>query len=211
MRRLGCALGVALFIFWQAPAIGADEVQSLVHTEMAAHHVPGVACLVIQNGQTVESIYEGMANLECAMPVTADTIFEIGSITKLFTAATLAALVEQGVVKLDDPISRYLPATVVSPRKNNREITLVDLATQTSGLPRLPANLMAKADPLNPYVNYHAADLYRALATTQLQSQPGTTYLYSNFGFSLLGHLLALKTGKPYEEKVPIVDKAIMN
>ncbi len=175
-------------------------------TALASAYVgsrPQVA-LVVAVTQQGRRYVVGLGNVgaQASGPPDGRTLFEIGSITKLFTAATLAALVEQGVVKLDDPISRYLPATVVSPRKNNREITLVDLATQTSGLPRLPANLMAKADPLNPYVNYHAADLYRALATTQLQSQPGTTYLYSNFGFSLLGHLLALKTGKPYETLV---------
>jgi CubicO group peptidase (beta-lactamase class C family) len=185
--------------------IDTHDLQAQVNRLASAYVMPRPqVALVVAVTQQGKRYVVGLGNVSAqnSAPPDGHTLFEIGSITKLFTAATLAALVERGEVKLDDPVSRYLPATVASPRKNNREITLVDLATQTSGLPRLPDNLLANADPLNPYANYRVADLYRALGTTKLQSEPGTTYLYSNFGFGLLGHLLALKTGKPYESLV---------
>jgi serine-type D-Ala-D-Ala carboxypeptidase/endopeptidase len=131
------------------------------------------------------------------------TLFEIGSITKIFTSITLAKLVQDGVVKLSDPISLYLPPGVVSPKKNGREITLEQLATHTSGLPRLPPNWDATVtNQLNPYLSYTAADLYQSLAQVQLSADPGKASDYSNYGFGLLGQLLALKTGLPYETLV---------
>ncbi len=88
-----------------------------------------------------------------------DTVFEIGSITKVFTSLILADMVERGEVKLDDPVSKFLPASVTVPSRNGRQITLLDLSMQISGLPRLPTN-MKPADPANPYVDYDAAKLY---------------------------------------------------
>src|SRR5262249_37891480 len=89
--------------------------------------------------------------------VDGDTVFEIGSISKVFTSLLLADMVQRGEVKLNDPISKFLPATVKVPTRNGREITLADLATHTSGLPRLPDN-MGKLNLLmhmdNPYADY---------------------------------------------------------
>jgi serine-type D-Ala-D-Ala carboxypeptidase/endopeptidase len=131
------------------------------------------------------------------------TIFEIGSVTKIFTATVLAKLAGDGAMKLNDPISLYLPKDVVSPKKNGREITLENLATHTSGLPRLPENLFATTkDQQNPYANYTTKDLYESLATVQLNSEPGKKSDYSNYGFGLLGKILELKTGKSYEALV---------
>ncbi len=75
-----------------------------------------------------------------AKNVDENTVFEIGSVTKVFTGTLLAEAVRRGEVKLDDPVSKYLPATVKTPTRNGIEITLLELATHTSGLPRLPAN-----------------------------------------------------------------------
>jgi serine-type D-Ala-D-Ala carboxypeptidase/endopeptidase len=130
-------------------------------------------------------------------PPDARTIFEIGSVTKIFTATLLEKMADDGAVKLDDPISLYLPKDVVSPKKNNREITLENLATHTSGLPRLPENLFVTMN--NPYANYTTEDLYKSLATVQLASEPGKKSVYSNYGYGLLGKILELKAGKPYE------------
>jgi CubicO group peptidase (beta-lactamase class C family) len=136
-------------------------------------------------------------------PPDAQTLFEIGSITKVFTAVVLAKLVDRNLVKLEDPISLFLPTGVARPQKNGREITLLDLATHTSGLPRLPGNLFATMkDAQNPYANYLATSLYADLAQVKLASEPGEKSSYSNYGFGLLGHLLELKTGEPYEALV---------
>ena len=129
------------------------------------------------------------------------TIFEIGSITKVFTAILLADMVHRGEVRLDDPISKFLPAQVTTPTRDGRAITLVDLATHTSGLPRMPAN-HDPADPSNPYADYTVAMLYEFLSTYQLPRPVGSQMEYSNLGYGLLGHVLARRAGTDYESLV---------
>ncbi len=129
-------------------------------------------------------------------------VFDVGSITKLFTALLLADMTSRGEVSLDDPVQRFLPAGVRAPRRQGREITLLDLATHTSGLPRLPRNLLVRATlhPSDPYRGYTLEDLHRGLAATRLRRPPGSGYRYSNFGFAVLGHALAFAGGETYEQ-----------
>ena len=126
-------------------------------------------------------------------------MFEIGSITKILTALLLADMVERGEVVLDDPVATYLPAAVTVPDYHGQPITLLDLATYTSGLPRLPGNF-APADPLNPYVDYTVEQLYAFLSGYTLTYAPGTHYEYANVGFGLLGHALARRADRSYED-----------
>jgi serine-type D-Ala-D-Ala carboxypeptidase/endopeptidase len=130
-----------------------------------------------------------------------DTIFEVGSATKVFTCLMLALMVERGHVSLDDPVAKYLPPGVKMPQRNGRAITLVDLATHTSGLPRLPDN-MRIADAANPYADYTAEQLYLFLSKYKLTRDIGSRYEYSNLGGGLLGHVLACRAGKDYETLV---------
>ena len=134
-------------------------------------------------------------------PLSGDTVFEIGSATKVFTSLILADMVERGEVALDDPVAKYLPPGVKMPERNGRVITLVDLATHTSGLPRLPANLSPK-DPGNPYADYSVDQLYQFLSGYQLTHDIGSQYEYSNLGGGLLGHVLARRAGTDYETLV---------
>ena len=134
-------------------------------------------------------------------PLNGDTVFEMGSVTKVFTSLLLADMVQKGEVSLDDPVAKYLPATVKMPTRNGRVITLVDLATHTSGLPRLPTNLKPQ-DPANPYADYSVEQMYEFLSGYVLTRDIGSKYEYSNLGGGLLGHVLALKAGKSYEELV---------
>ncbi len=127
-----------------------------------------------------------------------DTFFEIGSITKVFTNILLADMVLKGEVSLDDPVAKYLPAEVKVPSRNGKEITLLDLATASSGLPSLPSNLTPK-DIGNPYADYTVQQMYDFLASHVLRRDPGSLYEYSNLGMGLLGHVLALRAGKTYE------------
>ena len=96
-------------------------------------------------------------------PVDANTVFEIGSITKVFTSLLLADMVQRGEVALTDPVSKYLPPDVKVPERGGKKITLVDLATHTSGLPRMPSNFHPK-DPANPYADYTVAQFYEFLS-----------------------------------------------
>jgi D-alanyl-D-alanine-carboxypeptidase/D-alanyl-D-alanine-endopeptidase len=132
----------------------------------------------------------------------ADTIFEIGSVTKVFTGIALAQLVNDGKLRLDDTLAELLPAEVTLPEEL-RPITLGELATHTAGLPRLPANLdLAKVNAANPYVGYTSRELYEYLRTARLDQPPGKKSAYSNLGVGLLGHLLELRAGVPYEQLV---------
>jgi serine-type D-Ala-D-Ala carboxypeptidase/endopeptidase len=134
-------------------------------------------------------------------PLDGDTIFEIGSITKVFTALLAAEMARDGELKLDDPISRYLPASLKIPERNGRQITLIDLATHTSGLPRMPANFRPK-DPENPYADYNLDALYSFLSSYELHRDIGVKFEYSNLGFGLLGIGLAQRAGMDYEKLV---------
>jgi serine-type D-Ala-D-Ala carboxypeptidase/endopeptidase len=130
------------------------------------------------------------------------TLFEIGSITKVFTAALLADMVERGEVALEDPVEKYLPKGTRVPSRPGRPITLFELATHTSGLPRLPGN-MAPQDRANPYADYTAPLLYEFLAAYNLPADGGDgKSAYSNLGAGLLGHALALRAGSSYEAAV---------
>jgi len=130
-----------------------------------------------------------------------DTVFEIGSVTKVFTASVLAVMVESKEVSLLDPVAKYLPASVRVPSRNGKEIKLVDLATQTSGMPPVPANMLPK-DFANPYADYTVQQMYEFLSGYELTRDIGEKYEYSNLGVGLLGHVLSLKAGKSYETLV---------
>lgn len=132
-------------------------------------------------------------------PLAADSLFEIGSISKVFTAALLADMAQRGEVALDDPVQKYLPAGVTMPSRGGKTITLAMLSDQTSGLPRMPTNF-EPADTSNPYADYDADKLYAFLSSYSLSRDPGAQYEYSNLGVGLLGHVLALRAGKTYEQ-----------
>jgi serine-type D-Ala-D-Ala carboxypeptidase/endopeptidase len=132
------------------------------------------------------------------LEVAGDTLFEIGSDTKTFTALLLQGMVERDLMKLDDPIANYLPETVKVPTRNGKNITLRHLATHTSGLPSVPDNLAPqRAD--NPYADYTVDKMYAFLSSYELPREPGAMSEYSNFGMGLLGHVIALKGGASYE------------
>jgi serine-type D-Ala-D-Ala carboxypeptidase/endopeptidase len=114
-------------------------------------------------------------------PVDGNTVFEIGSMTKVFTSLLLADMVQRGEVALDDPVAKYLPASVKMPQRNGRQITLVDLSTHTSGLPPLPTNFAPK-DPANPYADYSVDQLYQFLSSYQLTRDIGSQYGISAAG-----------------------------
>jgi serine-type D-Ala-D-Ala carboxypeptidase/endopeptidase len=138
-----------------------------------------------------------------APPPDGRTIFEIGSVTKVFTATALAHMLHTGKLKLDDPVQQFLPAHLKLPEKGGRAITLKHLATHSSGLPRLPDNLFGTAkDKNNPYANYTAQHLYQFLTNASLASVPGEKANYSNLGFALLGHALELRAGERYEDLI---------
>ena len=132
------------------------------------------------------------------------TIFEIGSVTKTFTTTLLADMASERIVSLDDPVQRHLPAGLRLPVRG-REITLEDLATHRSGLPRLPKGLLWPAlthDRHDPYAKVDEARLAAAIGATRPRRKPGRKAAYSNYGMGLLGHVLAHCAGTSYEQLV---------
>jgi D-alanyl-D-alanine-carboxypeptidase/D-alanyl-D-alanine-endopeptidase len=132
-------------------------------------------------------------------PLDGNSVFEIGSISKVFTATLLAEMVQDGELRLEDPVQQFLPATVHLPTRDGKVITLANLSEQNSGLPRMPDNFHP-ADPANPYADYTVQQMYDFLSHYQLTRDPGTQFEYSNLGVGLLGHVLSLAARKPYEE-----------
>ncbi len=144
----------------------------------------------------------GRTSATTPQPPSGETLFEIGSITKVFTSALLSSMVANGLVRLDEPVRDLLPELSNLPP----QITLVRLATHTSGLPRLPSNFMRKAlhNPANPYAAYTANDLCEYLSQYKPKQKPESVKQinYSNLGAGLLGYTLARKLGTSYEEAV---------
>src|SRR5215831_10072971 len=177
------------------------EVKNILQerVEVAKKSVGIVVGLVDEKGARVISF--GKPSLDGKAVLDGNSVFEIGSVTKVFTATLLADMVERGEVSLSDPISKYLPKTVKTPTHDGKEITLLDLATQTSGLPRMPTNFAPK-DRGNPFADYTVDQLYQFLSDYTLPRGIGEKYEYSNVGVGLLGHILALRAGTDYETLV---------
>lgn len=174
-----------------------DDVKDLVRNRVANRYAPSIVIGVMTADG--ESYYcEGSTRWIDGDPVTPDTVYEIGSITKAFTGTLLADMVTRGEVKLTDPIEKYFPEGKSAPKRGDRDITLAHLAEHSSGLPRLPDNMMFE-DPDDPYAAYTPDQMFEFLDGYQLTRDIGKKYEYSNFGMGLLGELLARRAGKSYE------------
>jgi len=182
-----------------AVASDAEIRRILVERVDAQRQSVGIVVGVIEpSGRRVVSY--GRLAKDDPRPLDGDTIFEIGSITKVFTSLLLADAVQRHEVALTDPIAKYLPSSVNMPERG-RAITLQDLATHTSGLPRLPGNMKPR-DAMNPYADYSVEQLYQFLSSFQPSREPGAMYEYSNLGGGLLGHVLALRAQTDYPSLV---------
>ena len=177
-----------------------SEIRQILAGRIGAENMGvGIVVGVIDaNGRRVVA-YGSLAK-EDKRPLNGDTVYEIGSMTKVFTSLLLMDMVQRGEVALTDPISKYLPSSVKVPERNGRKITLQDLSTQSSGLPRMPLNFNPRTE-LNPFADYSVERLYEFLSGYQLTREIGS-YEYSNVGAGLLGHVLSLRAGMDYESLV---------
>ncbi|MER5349839.1 serine hydrolase domain-containing protein [Kitasatospora sp. NPDC002551] len=170
---------------------GEGELADLVR---AAGPGASAVTLAVTRGDRQAVRCAGRMDHAAGEPCTPDTVFELGSITKTFTALLLADLAARGELALDDPVERHLPVGW-QPAEVRRggPIRLLHLATHTSGLPRLPPGLIASAVAAwssNPYAAYDERRLRAGLARTTVRHRPGERFGYSNFGVGLLGRLL---------------------
>jgi CubicO group peptidase (beta-lactamase class C family) len=172
----------------------------LIRERVETRRSVGIVVGIIDSTGHRRVLAYGSATDEHQTPLGPNTVFEIGSVTKTFTAAVLANMVDHGEVSLDDPVTKYLPAEAPLAARG-RTIALLDLATQTSGLPPMPNNFHpGNAD--NPYADYGSAQLYAFLSGYTPPREPGVQYEYSNLGAGLLGHLLSRRAGVSYEQLV---------
>jgi len=177
------------------------RVDSLARNYIQKGNTVGLSIGIIHNGVVHTYNYGETASGNNQLPET-NSIYEIGSITKTFTATLLAYYANEGKLKLTDPITKYLPDSV-SANQELRGITLEMLSNHTSGLSRLPDNFeFHSSDPYDPYKDYSKKHLYEYLKTCKLGSKPGDSYVYSNFGVGLLGSILEQVSGKTFEEMV---------
>ncbi len=137
--------------------------------------------------------------LRYGQEVDENTIYEIGSITKVFTGILLAQQVLEGRLKLDDEINNFLPDDIKIPVRGDAEITFGHLTDHTSGLPRMPDNF-SPANPHNPYADYTVNEMYEFISNYHPVRSAGAEYEYSNIAQGLLGHLLAMNNNSTYEE-----------
>lgn len=176
-----------------------STIDSLARAFRAQYSPPALVIGVIDSSGKQLVLPYGIASASDSAPVTGDTRFEVGSVTKVFTSLLLARMAESGKVALDDPIGRYLPDSVHAPEYRGQQITLRELSTHSSSLPRLPTNIKP-ADMSDPYADYGAEKLYAFLDAYDLPLAPDSKYEYSNVGAGLLGFLLAHHAGKPFAE-----------
>jgi CubicO group peptidase (beta-lactamase class C family) len=158
-----------------------------------------VVGLIDEQGQRL--IAAGTLDDGTDRPMDGDAVLFIGSVTKTFTSLLLADMAARGEVSLDDRAARYLPASLRLPSRGGKEITLLQLATNTSGLPMNAGN-MTGDDERQQYETHTVSMMYEYLAQLELTRDPGAEYEYSNLGMSLLGDVLARRAGKSYEELV---------
>ncbi len=179
---------LAILIAFSASAF-ADKIDVYVTARMAERHVPGAAVAVIQKGRVVKIKGYGLASVEFDVPVTVDTVFEIGSVSKQMTAAAIMLLVEDGKVRLDERISAYLPNTPES----WKDVTVRHLLTHTSGI-----KSYSSLDGFELFRRLTVSQFIAKLAPHPLEYKPGERNIYSNSGFNLLALIVESRSGMKY-------------
>jgi len=177
------------------------DIQALIQSRVDEKRAVGIVVGVMEADGSTRAFAAGEPGAG-AQPFGEQSVFEIGSITKVFTGILLADMVAKGEVALDDPVAKYLPEDKVTmPTRGGRAITLLDLSTHRSGLPRMPDNF-SPADPANPYADYSVEMLYEFLSSHELRRDIDALGEYSNLSVGLLGHALSLAAGSSYEDLV---------
>ncbi|MGB8540882.1 MAG: serine hydrolase domain-containing protein [Candidatus Acidiferrales bacterium] len=173
-----------------------EKVDAYVNGEMRAEKIPGLALAVVRDGKIVKAQGYGLANIELGVAVKPETIFQTGSVGKQFTATAVMMLVEDGEIRLDDRIGKYLPSSPAS--WNN--VTVRNLLTHTSGIPDYESDSVTKKDAafINLRNDYTEDELFTKFSGLPLDFPPGSKWSYSNSGYVILGILIHKVTGQFY-------------
>ncbi len=194
-----------------------DQIKTLIDDRLDENKTNAAIVIGLIDPNGTQFYAHGKMSNSSNATVDENTVFSIGSNTKVFTTILLADLVNKGLVKLDDPIENYLPSYVTVPQYKGHKITIEDLATHTSGLPEFPDNYCPSFDPektgiqdsvqfrkdlMNCTKNYTFDQFYQALSNITLSREPGSKVEYSTFGTGLLGHILTLKSNMSSFDKL---------
>jgi CubicO group peptidase (beta-lactamase class C family) len=173
-----------------ATAVRADSIDTYVARQMALQHVPGLSLAVVDHGRTVKLKSYGKASLELSAPMTPDSVIEIGSLTKSFTAAAIMLLIQDHKLGLDDHVSQYLPESPSA----WPGITIRQLLNHSSGLPNDGISTNAKT----VLADFSEPEFLASATALPLQAPPGTAYAYSNLGYDLLSIIVSRVSGQSY-------------
>jgi CubicO group peptidase (beta-lactamase class C family) len=205
MERRRLEFGVCALVALGLTLIGAHganagqdldgRVDALVGAEMREQRIPGLAVAVLRDGKVVKAQGYGLANVELAVAVKPETVFQTGSVGKQFTATAVMMLVEEGKIGLDDKLSKYLAGTPAA----WKDVTVRNLLTHTSGIADYTDHEYTKAGGLiNLRGDYTEEQLYKRFVQLPLNFETGTKWKYSNTGYALLGFVIHKVTGKFY-------------
>ena len=183
-------LAMTALMMGRGGAVRADRVDDYLKAEMAQRHIPGLSVAVVQDGKVVKEQGYGQASLELSVPATAATVYQVGSLTKQFTAAAILRLAQDGKLGVDDKIAKYLDGLPAA----WKGITVRQLLNQTSGIPNYREGLDMGA----LLRDYTAADIIKMASAKPLLFTPGTKFNYSNTNYHLLGMIVEKVSGKPY-------------
>jgi serine-type D-Ala-D-Ala carboxypeptidase/endopeptidase len=196
---VGCVVCSGVAASEPEPVVTDAALQQILQERIKAKKAVGLVVGRLQ-GTNRSIVAVGTMALTNSRPVGGDTVFEIGSITKVFTGTLLADMANRGEVRPDDPATKYLPPTVKMPSRNGKVITLAHLASHRSGLPRELENRPPGENKPSPA--YSPELVFEFLSGYELPRDPGSAYEYSNLGMGLLGDSLARLAGTNYEQLV---------
>jgi len=200
MKKL---VGILFFLSLSKLILGqlhADRIKSIIQREVANKRSKSIIVGIL-DPSGIQTYSAGILNDSTQQVPDGNTLYDIGSITKLFTSLLLADLSLKKKVNLDDPISKYLPKSIKSLSRNGKEISLIHLSSHRAGFPRFPFNMDPK-NLENPMADYSVNDLYYYLNSFELTRDIDSKWQYSNIGYGLLGHILSNVEGKDFENMV---------
>ena len=178
------------------PPVDAARLEAVLDDDFAQVRRTGPLAAGAGGALAIGISQRGVSRVLTYGAATRESIFEIGSVTKVFTALALARMADEGLVRLEQPLRRLVLTTRLA-EPVGPEITLLDLATHHSGLPPLPWNLRPR-DPANPYADYDVTQLYRFLEPRGVGRDSSEPFVYSNLGYGLLAHALTLRADTDY-------------
>ena len=163
-----------------------NQLNFLINEEISKNSIPSIAVGIVKDGRVLFADGFGYADIENKISATENTIYQLGSVTKVFTGHLLAEFISKNFISLTDPVESFFPSSIKFPTSSNGQpVTLKEIATHTSEFPRYPENLR-RVDP-NPIKGYSKDEMLKGIELVNINTATGTRYNYSNFGYGILG------------------------